>query len=175
MSFNDPQLASILVLVMGAFVLLETLFVIVALHQIQRRLRKAEAAVDTLLDRTFRTLQSSRTRLEQLEKIGEKFPELQDKMEGFLEDFLQAAHWADEAAEKQVRRLRLQLEASNKRCGIWLSQFSRQTYRVQKAIRDPARQVSAVIRGVLAGIRCYFSNGRSKPETAPLPDREIFI
>lgn len=175
MTISDPQLVTILVFVIAGLSLTQTLFLLVFLDQVNRRVRKAEISLGKLSRKASHSLQNTKQLLQQLSRGTDKLPIVAGEVNRFLDIATEKARLANEIVARDIHFSVVHLEETSRRIEFALHQFTRQSSKVKKWIRYPACFVSAMIHGASTGVKAYTRASHRQQPATHYPDDEIFI
>ena len=175
MSISDPALVNILVFLMAGLFLVQTLFLLIFLDQVNRRVRKAERSLFKVSKKASRGLQTSKKYLHQVNQIAEKLPQVTREVDNLLNLALEKTRQANDRAASDLHSSTAHLEETGRRIEFALNQFTRQTSKVRKWIRYPGNWASAIIHGAFTGVKTYSRESHRKQPATHYADEEIFI
>ena len=175
MTISDPQLVTVLVYVIAGLFLLQTLFLLVFVDQVNRRTRSAERSLTRLSKKALRGLRLSRQYLHQLNLVAVKLPAVEHEISKMLDIASGKTREANEIASRNISLSIAHIEETSRRIELALTQFTRQTSRVRKWIRFPTYYISAIIHGAFTGVRVYSRDSHRRQPATHVPDDEIFI
>jgi hypothetical protein len=175
MTSSDPQFVTILAFLIAGLFLIQTLFLLVFVDQVNRRVRRAESSLVKASRKISCGLQRTKQHLQQLSWITDRLPVVAREVNNLLEIASEKARWANEIAAHDIHLSTAHLEETGRRIEFALSQFTRQTSKVRKWIRYPAYCISAIIHGAFTGAKAYTRNSRKGQPATHYPDDEIFI
>jgi hypothetical protein len=175
MTVSDPQLVTILVFAMAGLLLLQTLFLLVFMGQVNRRVRKAEKSVVKISKEALETLRTTRSHLEKLSWIKDKLPLAEREITLLLDHISERIRQVNETSEQGLEAVSSRVVEIGRRSELTLNQFLRQSSQVRKWIRYPGLCASAVVHGLFVGLRAYFRHSHEGQPATHLPDEEIFI
>jgi hypothetical protein len=175
MTISDPQFVTILVFVIAGLFLLQTLFLLVFLDQVNRQIRKADLSLIRISRKTTKGLRDTKEELQKLSQITDKLPAMARRVDTVLGIATEKARWTNDVASRNIQLSTDYLEEANRKIEFALSQFTRQTSKVKRLIRYPANYVSAIIHGAFTGFRTYTRETHRGQPATHYPDDEIFI
>jgi hypothetical protein len=175
MTISDPALVTTLVFLIAGLFLLQTLFLLVFVDQVNRRVRRAERSLNRVSRRATAGFGTAKNYLQQLGVIAEKIPAVANEVDSLLDITVEKVHSANQRAAREIHLTTAHIEETGRRIEFALSQFTRQTSKVRRWIRYPGHCLSAIIHGAFAGVKTYSrDSSRGQPATH-YPDEEIFI
>jgi hypothetical protein len=130
----------------------------------QRNLLKANSTLRNALQNTGKLLERIAGLVEYMPTLESRANGLIDRLGAYLDDL-------DERSASGLVTASRKIEEGGRKFEYALSQFERQTSHLSRSVHYPAGQVSAVLKGIRAGLQAY----REKDPQAPLQDEEIFI
>ena len=175
MTISDPQLVTILAFVIAGLFLVQTLFLLVFVDQVNRRIRRAEMSLVKASKKASHSLQTLKQQLQQLSRYTERIPAVVHEVNKLLSITSEKARWVDEKIARDIHLSTAYVEEASRRVEFALHQFTRQTSKVRKWIRYPSFFISALIQGTFAGVRAYTRDSRQRQPETHYPDEEIFI
>ena len=175
MTISNPQLVTILALFIAGLFLIQTLFLLVFVDQVNRRVRRAESMLIKVSKQASRGLQSANEYLVQVGRIADTLPVVAREVNKFLDIASEKLYRANEVAAHDIHLGTTYVEEVGRRIEFVLHQFTRQTSKVRKGVRYPAHIVSAIIHGTFTGLKAYSRASRRKQPPTHYSDDEIFI
>ncbi len=175
MSGRNPELVAICVIAMAGLVIFQAVVYLIFSLVFSRNLKKLREQVPLVARRIEDTLKLTSGILTQIQSVARGVAVAQEKFSLELSRISSAIQQADHTTQQALAILRNNLTPVSSQVDRVLSQLSRQTFRVHRAILEPALEVSAVMRAVLATLTRLLSTpvrGRSRAVT---PDEESFI
>ena len=175
MSGQNPELVALCVIIMAGLVLFQAIVYFIFSLTFSRNLKKLREYVPLVARRVEDALKLTSGILTQIQSLARGVAVAQESLSLELTRIGSAIQQVDRTTQHTIAVLRDNLSPISGQVDKVLSQLSRQTFRVHRAILEPALEVSAVMRAVLAtltGLLSASSRGRSM-ESAP--DDEIFI
>jgi len=175
MTISNPQLVTILVFVIAGLFLIQTLFLLVFLDQVNRRVRRAEKSLVEASKKASAGLRNAQELLLQVSRVTDRLPLAAQEVNNLLETASVKAQQINEIVAKNIHLSTVHVEETGRRIEFALGQFTRQTSKVRKWVRYPAYFISAIIHGAFTGVRTYTRDSRRRQPATHYPDDEIFI
>ncbi len=175
MNGENPQLVAFCVITMAAIVIFQAIVYLIFSLTFSRNLKKLREQVPLVARRVEDALQLTSGILTQIQSVARGVTAAQERLSLELTRIGSAIQQADRTTQQALAVLRDNLSPVSGQVDRVLSQLSRQTFRVHRAILEPALEVSAVMRAVLAALSRLLSTpnrGRSMDASS---DEEIFI
>ncbi len=167
----SSDLTTVLVFCMAAMVLAQAILLTLALTSLDRRLRRWTVQVTASQEAVGRTLRAASALLAKAAQVTARFPALEQRANHWLEVLAAQTERLDQQAAKGLSAAVRVVEEAGRRIEYGLVQFSRETTVLARKVHLPARQVSAVLKGVRAGLEAW----RKPPRMSALQDEEDFI
>ena len=175
MSGQNPELVALCVIAMAGLVIFQAIVYLIFSLTFSRNLKKLREQVPLVARRIEDAMKLASGILTQIQSMSRGVTVVHDRLSLELSRVGSAIQEADRTTQQTLAILRKNLSPVSGQVDKVLSQLSRQTFRVHRAILEPALEVSAVMRAVLAMLTRLPSTpgrGRSVDATA---DEEIFI
>ncbi len=175
MSGQNSELMVVCVMAMAGLVIFQALIYLIFSLTLSRNLKKLREQVPLVARRVEDTLKLASGILTQIQSVSRGVTMAQERLSLELGRMTSAIQQVDLTTQQALAFLRDNLAPVSSQVDRVLSQLSRQTFRVHRAILEPALEVSAVMRAVLATLTRLLSTldrGRSRDATA---EEEIFI
>ncbi len=174
MNGQNPELVVVCVIAMACLVIFQAIVYLIFSLTFSRNLKKLREQVPLVARRVEDTLKLTSGILTQIQSVSRGVTVAQERLSLGLGRISSAIQQADRTTQQALAVLRDNLAPVSSQVDRVLSQLSRQTFRVHRAILEPTLEVSAVMRALLATLTRLLSTprGRSQDATA---DEEIFI
>ncbi len=171
MTITDPTTLTVLVFFMAFLLLVQTLGLLIALALFSSRIQDAEKSMVGLVGVVRRELQEMSTLFGRAVWFREKLPALERQSLRVLDATSSGLAQADQFAADRLHKATVKVDEAGRKLEYGLTQFTRQTTHLTRELRRPTGQLSAVVKGILAGIKALKTRDRS----TPLQDEDIFI
>jgi hypothetical protein len=165
------ELATILVFCMAGLVLLQAVLSALAMAQLGNRLRRWADGLEASQAAVGRTLKVAAQMLSRVAQVSAYLPAIERQISRLLVHASNRLETWDQSFARGLTAATEGIESASRKFEYGLVQFSRQTAVIVRKIRMPALQLSALLKGVGAGLS-YWRRGR---QPAPLTDEESFI
>lgn len=165
------DLTTVLVFCMAALVLLEGVIQVVALTMLERQLHRWAVRLEASQAAVGGTLQAASHMLSRVALVTVYLPTLERQTNRLLDQVSGRLQVWDEAAARGLAKATEGLDATSRRIEYGLVQFTRQTSLLSRKVQIPAMRLSAMIKGVQAGVDAW----RRGRRVSPLMDDENFI
>ena len=175
MSGQNPELVALCVITMAALVIFQAIVYLIFSLTFSRNLKKLREQVPLVARRVEDALKLTSGILTQIQSVARGVTVAQERLSLELTRIGSAIQQADRTAQQALAVLRDSLSPVSGQVDRVLSQLSRQTFRVHRAILEPALEVSAVMRAVLATLTRLLSAPNRGRSMDAAPDEEIFI
>ncbi len=175
MSGQNPELVAICVIAMAGLVIFQAIVYLIFSLMFSSNLKKLRQQVPLVVRRVEHTLRLTSGILTQIQSASRGLAVAQERLSLELGRIGSAIQQADGTTQQALAVLRDNLAPVSRQVDRVLSQLSRQTFRVHRAILEPALEVSAVMRAVLATLTRLLSTSDRVRSRDATPDEEIFI
>jgi hypothetical protein len=175
MSINNMELVTILVYILAGLFLLQAIITLIMYFALQRPIKKAEDKAITLTQRSAGQIRNLKALLFRLNKSLDRLPMVEQSVSRVLDYAIGKLQLVNQYTESALRKSSDQIEEIGRQFEHSLKQFSRQTAQVDRAIRNPAVNASALLQGLVVGFKELF---KSTPPVQPAthsPDDDAFI
>ncbi|GAB4117516.1 MAG: hypothetical protein Kow001_17760 [Acidobacteriota bacterium] len=167
----SSDLTTVLVFCMAAMVLGHAVLLALALVSLDRRLRHWTERLTASQAAVGGSLRAASELLGRVAQIAAGLPRLEQKANHWIDVLaIQTERLDQQAARGLAEAIRL-VEETGRRIEYGLVQFSRETTVLARKVRLPAKQLSAVLKGIQAGLHAW----RRPPHPSALQDEEDFI
>lgn len=153
MTFQNLEIATVLVFVLAAFLLAQTIVIVVILSRVNqemKRLEKTAAEYGRELGELFIALDSGLSRFDWLARM---LPNLESSIDSLLDSLLSTTSKASSGTSKGIVSALEGIDEMERRFEFVLSRFSRQTSRVRNAVRYPSITAAALIHGLATALK----------------------
>ncbi len=174
MSIQDPQLVNILVVVMAALIIGQTLLLVMISLRMAKQVRHLDESLRLLSRRSAQGVAFAQRVIAAVKKMTPELSEVENTVEKELTTFLKASQKADQAAGRTIDLLRFELGKADSGLDDLLNKFSQQTYAVHRATVHPSMRVSELIRASLKILKQTLSREKKSPASYG-PEKETFI
>jgi len=174
MTIQNLQLVNILVLVMAALIIVQTLLLVLISFRLAKQVQHVDESLQLLSQRTAQGVAFAKKVISAVDKMTPRLSEVEETIEKELTTFLKASEKADQAAGRNIDLLRFELGKANSGLDTFLSKFSQQTFAVHRAAVHPSRRVSELIRAGIKILKQTLSPGKKSPASYG-PEKETFI
>lgn len=175
MTVNDPALLTILVFLIAGLFLVQTLFLLVFVDRVNRRIRKLDRTLVRTSKKISRGIQTANDYVQQLSRTVETLPDVVHRVDGLLDTVVCKLRSFSGRASRDLHWTTSHLEETGRRIELALHQFTRQTSKVRKWIRYPGNWIAAIIHGAFTGVKTYSRDSHRRQPATHYPDDEIFI
>ncbi len=174
MEIQDQQLVNILVLVMAALIIGQTLLLVLLSLRMAKQVQHLDEGLRLLSQRSAQGVAFAQRIIATVEKMTPELSEVENTVEKELTTFLKASQKADQAAGRAIDLLRFELGKADSGLDSLLNKFSQQTYAVHRATVHPSMRVSELIRASLKILKQTLSREKKSPASYG-PEKETFI
>jgi len=174
MTIQNLQLVNILVLVMAALIIVQTLLLVLINFHLTKQVRLLDKRLRLLPQRSAQGVAIAQRVIAAVERMTPKLSEVEKTVEKELTTFLKASEKADQAAGRTIDLLRFELGKANSGLESLLSKFSQQTFAVHRATVHPSMRVSELIRAGITILKQTLSREKKSPASYG-PEKETFI
>lgn len=175
MTINNLELVRILVYVLAGLFFLQSLMMVIFFFIIWQPLKKLEYKTITTSQRIAGQIRNFKSLLSHLEKGLSKLPLIESSASKALDFAIEKFHHADRYAESTLKRSTIQIEEVGRKIDYSLRQFNRQVSQLDRSIRNPTRNVSAVLQGISVGFRELFKSTQISPPATHSAEDDAFI
>jgi|SRR5690606_21921986 len=175
MVIGDSNLEVWLVVLMLVMVLGQTAGLVVAITILNRRLKTLHNLLEQVSGTVLKQSETARDLLNRSGWIREKLPVWEERAQFEIERVSNQLQRIDRISAEKLAAAQEGVRLSSRKAEYALTQFTRQTSRVDYWVRIPAIYTSATLQGLAAGIKHFLRNGRSHQPATHLPDEETFI
>jgi hypothetical protein len=175
MSISDIQLVSVLVFVLAGLFLLQSLFVVFLFFVLRNRMDRIEAKSMDMTQRLGGQLRNIRALTHRIGETLQFLPDTESSIDKILEVVTDHLQSADRYAQSVLKRSTSEIDEIGRRIEVSLRQLERQTSQIDRWVRNPAINVSALLQGLIVGFREFF---KTRPRTQPAThsaDDDAFI
>ena len=174
-SGQNPELVALCVIIMAGLVLFQAIVYLIFSLIFSRNLKKLRTHVPLFARRVEDTLKLTSGILTQIQSLARGIAVAQEKLSLELTRIGSAIQQVDRTTQHTMAVLRDNLSPVSGQVDKVLSQLSRQTFRVHRAILEPALEISAVMRAILATLTGLLSASNRSRSRDSASDEEIFI
>lgn len=175
MGGEKPELIALCVITMAALVIFQAVFSLIFSLVFSRKLKKLRQRLPLIARRTEEALKLGSGLLLHLQSVAKGVMVVQERLSVELGQIDSGIKSVDQATQRTLTVLRDSLRPISGHLDRALSQLSRQTFRVHRAILKPALEASAVMRGVLSVLTQFGSSPDRDCSVSATSDEEIFI
>jgi Na+/H+ antiporter NhaB len=175
MSINNIELVSILVYVLAGLFFLQTICTVIMFFAFKKILLKIEDRTISAVQRSAGQIRNFKAFLGRIDQSLEKLPVLENSITKVLDYAIGKFQIADQYAESTLKKSAMQIEEAGRKVDVSLKQLSRHTDQVDRAIRNPAVNVSALLQGLVVGFRELFKTTQAIQPATHSPEDDAFI
>lgn len=174
MTVGNLDFVTVLVLIMCAMVLGQAIFTVLVLRKAEKRLHEADRLLSRTSTKVLEKLAVARNLLEDLKGLHETLPLVEKEIFSLLDSAHRGTEKVSSISARGIQIAMAKVEDADRRSEYALAQFTRQTTRLRKGVRYPVIHLSALLKGVLAGIETLWMNREEEPQKG-LHEEEGFI
>ena len=171
----DIQLISTLLYVLAGLFLLQSIFTIILYFVLSGKLRKVEDETIKISQRSAGQIRNFRALLVRINRAFQILPALEKSFTKVLDYAVEKLQVVDEYTESTMQKSVVQIEEIGRKIEVSLKQFNRQTTQVERIIRNPAINASALLHGLVVGFRELFKSTRAFQPATHSPEDDAFI
>ncbi len=176
MEIEDPQLARILIITMGVFVLLQGLLGAVALLLFSHQIKRLDSGFQSLSQKMKDALVLTGQLLTGFQGwFPEMLPGVNKGLGRLFDDLTRVVHRGDQAADYTLVLLRSQMAIVSRHLDTVLTRFSQETFKAHRAIVEESHHLSALLRVGSSYLSRILVRGQPKAPSTHLSDSDIFI
>jgi hypothetical protein len=161
----------VLVFCMAGLVLGHAVLLALAFVSLDRRLRHWTDRLTASQAAVGDSLRAASVLLGQVAQVAARLPSLEQKANHWLDVLATQTERLDQQAARGLAEAIRLVDETGRRIEYGLVQFSRETTVLARKVRLPAKQLSAVLKGLRAGLDAW----RRPPRPSALQDEEDFI
>jgi uncharacterized membrane-anchored protein len=171
MTINDPTLTTVLVFIMAALVLIQMAGLLIAFGKLSSQIRNAERSLVGIAEIVHGRIEEANALLKHLSGVQGRLEELAARSNSLIDTTGDRIGLANEHVAGLLEAATGKVDESGRSLEYALAQFMRQTTLLSRQVHQPAKRVSAVLKGVQVGLRTFLSRERG----VPTQDEDAFI
>jgi len=155
MTFQNLELATVLIFVLVGFILAQTIVLLVIMSKLDREMKLMEKAATRFARELGTALSSINSGLGRFTLIFRTIPAVEKSLTGLMDSVLSGAGRANDSASQGIESALERIDEAGRQFEFALTKFSRQTSRVRRAVRYPTISAAALAHGLVTALRIF--------------------
>ena len=173
MTFQNLETVTVVIFVLAAFMLAQTIVILVIISKLDQEMKRVEKSAARFVRVLGEVLTALDEGLGRLDWVFRTLPLAEKNITCVVDSLMSGAGKANQSASKGIESALHSIDEAGRKFEFALTKFSRQTTRVRRAVRYPAISAAALAHGLVTALRTL-----REPKKRPmrhLHDGESFI
>jgi len=166
---------SILLYILAGIFLLQSLFTVVLFFVLNPKMKQLEDKAIHVTQRSAGQVRNLRALVVRMGRAIEILPRVEESVTKVLDLASEKVQTVDQLAESVLRESATRIEEAGRKIEMSLKKFHRQAAHVERLIRNPVVNASALLQGVVVGFRQLFQSNRTIQPATHSPEDDAFI